>query len=338
MKQVWITKTGLPEVLQVQETSDPTPRSGEVRIRVEACGVNFTDIMGRTGLYPHSPSIPYVPGFEVAGEIDMVGQGVPDLKEQDKVFALTRFGGYSDVVCVPYKQVFKRLEWMDAQHGAAFPVNYLMAYLMLVVMGSLRKGDKVLIHNAGGGVGLAALDICRIIGAESYGTASPGKHEFLLDRGLHFPIDYRNFDYEQVIKDLTAGSGIQLILDSLGGPHWKKNYRLLLPTGRLVLYGISSALPGKRRSWPALIRFLMNFPQYTPNSLRNDSKGVLGVNLNPLWEQMDLLKPWMKQLITWYDEALFRPHIDRTFPFSGAAAAHHYIQDRGNIGKVLLIP
>jgi NADPH:quinone reductase-like Zn-dependent oxidoreductase len=338
VKQIWISKKGMPEVLHIQETADPTPRTGEVRIRVEACGVNFADIMGRTGLYPDAPAIPYVPGFEVAGKIDVVGQGVPDLREGDKVFALTRFGGYSDVVCVPYKQAFKRLDWMDVREGAALPVNYLMAYVALVGMGSLRKGDKVLIHDVGGGVGLAALDICRIVGAETYGAASPGKHDYLLERGLNYPIDYRNFDYERVVMDLTGGHGVQVILDPLGGIHWKKNYRLLMPTGRLICFGISSAVPGKRRSWLAILRFLLNFPIYTPYRLLNDNNGVVGINLNHLWDQMDLLRPWMKQIITWYDEALFRPKVDQTFPFTGAAEAHHYLQDRKNIGKVLLIP
>lgn len=338
MKQIWISKAGLPEVLSAQKAPDPTPRTGEVRIRVKACGVNFADVLGRAGVYPDAPDLPYVPGFEVAGEVDVVGQGVPDLKEGDDVFALTRFGGYSDVVCAPYKQVFKRLEWMDVLHGAALPVDYLTAYVALVTMGSLRKGDKVLIHNAGGGVGLAALDICRVVGAETYGTSSPGKHDYLLERGLHHPIDYRNFDYEKVIMDLTGGRGVQIVLDPLGGKHWKKNYRLLMPTGRLICFGISSALPGKRRSWPAMLRFLLNFPIYTPYRLVNDNKGVYGINLNHLWEQMDLLRPWMRQIVTWYDEALFRPKIDQTFPFTGAAEAHHYLQDRKNIGKVLLIP
>ncbi|RMG99837.1 MAG: alcohol dehydrogenase, partial [Chloroflexi bacterium] len=203
MRQIWITKPGEPEVLEIREAPTPIPQNGEVRIRVETIGINFADVLGRMGIYPDAPPIPYVPGYEVAGIVDAVSQGVPDLKEGDRVFALTRFGGYADTVCVPHKQVFKRLDWMSAQDAAALPVNYLTAYQMLVVMGSLRPGDKVLIHGAAGGVGLAALDICRIIGAETFGTASPEKHDFLLERGLHFPIDYRNHDFEQVVMDLT---------------------------------------------------------------------------------------------------------------------------------------
>ena len=338
MKQIWITKAGPPEVLEVREAAEPTPRTGEVRIRVEASGVNFADILGRMGMHVDAPTIPYVPGFEVAGTVDMVGQGVPALKEGDPVLAATRFGGYSDHLCVPYKQVFRRLEWMNAADGAALPVNYLTAYLSLVVMGSLRKGDSVLIHDAGGGVGLAALDICRIMGAETYGTASPHKHALLEERGLDHPVDYRNYDYEEVVMELTHGRGVQLILDSLGGVHWKKNFRLLMPTGRLVHHGIGSLAPGKTRSLVEIVKGLLVLPFYTPIKLMNENKGIAGVNMARLWQHVDLQREWMKQIIEWYDEALFRPYIGKTFPFSQAAKAHHFIQDRQNLGKVLLVP
>lgn len=339
MKQVWITRAGLPEVLRMQDGPDPIPRTGEVRIRVEAIGINFADVVGRMGVYRDAPPLPYVPGYEVAGRIDMISQGVPDLLEGDRVLALTRFGGYSDVVCVPHKQVFKRLDWMSSQDGAAIGVNYLTAYMALIVMGALQPGNKVLVHGAAGGVGLAALDICRIIGvADVYGTASPHKHAFLRERGLPHPIDYRNMDYERVVMDLTGGKGVQLVLDPLGGAHWHKNYRLLSPTGRLVQYGASSLSPGKKRSWWHMLRGAAKLPFYSPLSLAADNRGVAGVNLGHLWDHADLLRPWMRQLIAWYDDALFRPHIDQTFPLAQAAAAHHYLHDRKNIGKVLLIP
>ncbi len=322
----------------MREAGAPTARTGEVRIRVEAAGVNFADVLGRMGVYPDAPDIPYVPGYEVAGVVDAVAQGVPDLKEGDAVLALTRFGGYADHVCVPHKQVFRRLEWMSAEDGAALLVNYLTAYQALVVMGSLNKGERVLIHGVAGGVGLAALDISRIIGAETFGTSSPHKHDFLRERGLEHPIDYRNYDYEEVVADLTAGEGVQLVLDPLGGRHWKKNYRLLMPTGRVVHYGISSLAPAKRRSLLDVLRGLLYTPFYSPIRLMNENKGVIGFNLGRLWEQVDLQRPWVEQIVRWYDEALFRPHVDRVFKFRDAADAHNYIQDRKNVGKVLLAP
>lgn len=338
MKQIWITKAGLPEVFKTQTAPDPIPHNGEIRIRVEASGVNFADIMGRMGTYPDAPPIPYVPGYEVAGVVDLVGQGVPDFKEGDNVFAATRFGGYSDVVCVPYKQAFKRLDWMSVTDGAALPVNYMTAYMALIIMGSLKPDDKVLIHNAGGGVGLAALDICNIIGAETLGTASPEKHPFLTERGLRHSIDYRNRDFERVVQDITGGRGVQLVLDPIGGKNWPKNYRCLSPTGRLVHFGISSTVLGEKRSLLGLLRMLVWLPFYTPFKLMNDNKAVIGLNLGHMWEQADMMQAWMQQIVAWYDEALFRPHIDKTFHFDEVAAAHHYIQNRKNTGKVLLIP
>jgi NADPH:quinone reductase-like Zn-dependent oxidoreductase len=338
MKQIWISKAGPPEVLRLQDASDPIPRTGEVRVRVQAAGVNFADILGRMGVYSDAPKIPYVPGYEVAGIIDVVGQGVPNLKEGDAALAVTRFGGYSDVVCVPDKQVYKRLGWMPPEDGAAIPVNYLTAYQMLMVMGALHPGDKVLIHGAAGGVGLAALDICRIVGAETFGTASPEKHEFLRARGLEHPIDYRNQDYERVINDLTAGKGLHIILDPLGGIHWQKNYRLLMPTGRLIHFGVSVIANGKKRSRWEMFKTMVRVPIYTPYTLMKDNKAVIGVNLASMWGHMALQRDWMQQIIAWYDEALFRPHVDKTFRFDDAAAAHHYLQDRKNTGKVLLKP
>lgn len=338
MRQIWITKAGKPENLEIREAPAPTPRNGEIRIRVQAVGVNFADIMGRIGLYNDAPDIPYVPGYEVAGVVDMVSQGVTDLREGDEVFALTQFGGYSDIVCVPHRQVFKRLDWLPANEAAALPVNYLTAYMALLVMGSLRPGSRVLIHNVGGGVGLAALDICKIIGAETFGTASPGKHDFLRERGLHHAIDYRNVDYERAIAELTGEKGVHLVLDPLGGRHWMKNYRLLMPSGRVIHYGISSAVSGKKRSLLAAARAMIMLPFYSPLRLMSENKGVAGINLAHLWNHIDICQDWMKEIIRWYDEALFRPHVDKIFKFDQAAEAHHYLQDRKNIGKVLLIP
>jgi NADPH:quinone reductase-like Zn-dependent oxidoreductase len=338
MQQIWIKKAGQPEVLELRNAPNPVPRSGEVRIRVEASGVNFADILGRLGVYPDAPKLPYVPGYEISGKVEIVGQGVPNFREGDAVFGLTRFGGYADVICVPYKQLFKRLDWMPAQDAAALPVTYLTAYMMLVVMGSLHAGEKVLVHGAAGGVGLAVLDICRILGVETFGTASPEKHEFLLSHGLTHAIDYRNQDYERVVMDLTGGKGVHLVLDSLGGVHWPKNYRLLMPSGRLIHYGVSSLSPSKRRSLWAIFRGMVMLPFYTPLKLMNDNKAVIGVNLGHMWGQTSMLQSWMQQIVAWYDEVLFRPKIDRTFSFEEAAAAHHYLQDRQNIGKVLLLP
>lgn len=338
MRQVWISKTGGPEVLKMRDLPDPIPHNGEVRIRVKAAGISHLDVRFRQGTYFQKPDLPLVPGFEVAGTIDQVSQGVGDLKEGEEVFALTQFGGYSDVVCVPHKQVFRRLSWMPVEDAAAFPVNYMLAYLMLVVMGSLRPGDAVLIHQAQRGVGLAALDICQILGAATFGTTPLAYHELLKGRGIDHVVDPEKEDYEKVFRQVRNGRGLEIILDSLGGIYWPRNYRLLLPTGRLIYYDVAS-MAGKikhsRRRW---LRGLIMLPYFTPFKLMKDAKGVLGVDIQQLWKTPEIQRKWMEQLVNWYDEVLFRPHIDKQFPLDEAAAAHQYLLDRKNMGKVILIP
>ena len=217
MKQIFIVGHGGLDKLQLRESPDPDPVRGEIRIRVKASGVNFADILARQGLYPDAPKLPCVIGYEVSGTVDATGPDVDPSWVGRDVFALTRFGGYSDVVIVPQKQAFAKPASLSHEQAAAIPVNYLTAWQLLVVMGALRPEETVLIHNAGGGVGLASIDIARHIGATIYGTASSGKHAFLMQRGLHEAIDYRTKDWAVELDRLTNGKGVALITDPLGG-------------------------------------------------------------------------------------------------------------------------
>ena len=340
MKQIWISQTGNPDVLEIREAPDPLPHRGEVRIRVERAGINFADIMARLGLYPDAPKLPAVVGYEVAGQIDAIGENVTGWQLGDDVIAFTRFGGYSDQVVVPINQVLKRPTGMSADEGAALPVNYITAYEMLVSCGRIRPGDRVLIHQAAGGVGLAALEICRIFGAETYGTASAGKHAFLKERGLDHPIDYRTTDFAEEIKRLTANRGVHVILDPVGGDSWRKGWDILAPTGRLIMFGFSSMASGKERSLRRVVESLLSTPwfKFNPLNLMNANKGIIGVNLGHLWHEADLLNQWMQQVLAWYVEGKIHPHVDRVFDFADVAQAHSYIQERKNVGKVLLKP
>jgi len=340
MRQIWISKAGQPEVLIVKEAPDPHPAAGELRIRVEASGVNFADIMGRLGLYPDLPRIPVVPGYEVAGRVDTVGAGVDASWIGRDVFASTRFGGYADVVCVPQAQVFPRPPNMSAEQGASIPVNYLTAWQLIVVMGGLKAGETVLVHSAGGGVGIAATQIAKHIGAMVIGTASAGKHEELRALGVDWLIDYRTEDFEQRAREITAGRGVELILDAVGGDSLKKGYRLLAPTGRLGVFGASSAATKKAAGYLGMVSMLANTPwvQFNPLSLMNANKGVFGVNLGHMWGEFDRMRPWIDQLMGLWDNGVIKPKIARVFSFNEAPVAHHFIQDRKNTGKVLLTP
>jgi synaptic vesicle membrane protein VAT-1 len=340
MKQIWITRAGGPEVLQIREAPDPSPTSGQVRIRVEASGVNFADIMGRMGLYPDLPPMPVVPGYEVSGRIDAVGATVDaDWLGRD-VIALTRFGGYADVIAVPANQVFPRPAALSALEAAALPVNYFTAWQLIVVMGGLKRGETVLIHSAGGGVGIAATQIAKHIGATVIGTASAGKHDELRNIGADHLIDYRTGDFEARARAITGGRGVELILDAVGGESLKKGYRLLAPTGRLGIFGMSSAATGKQRSMLGIMRALAQTPwlQFNPVALMNANKGVFGVNLGHLWNEVERIRGWADEILALAAQGVLKPRLARAFPFDEAGAAHDFVQERRNIGKVLLVP
>lgn len=340
MRQVWISKAGAPEVLEVREAPDPTPAAGEVRIAVEAAGINFADIMARMGTYPDLPGIPIVVGYEVAGTIDAVGEGVDEARVGEPVLALCRFGGYASAVCVPEVQAFRRPDGMDALVGAALPVTYLTAWQLVVAMGGLAPTETVLIHSAGGGVGIAAVQIAKHIGATVIGTASPGKHDYLRSIGVDHCIDYRSEDFEQRTLEITGGAGVELICDAVGGDSFKKGFRILAPTGRLGMFGMSTTVTGKSRSLLSLFRMLRQMPwfQFNPVALMNQNKGVFGVNMGRMWDQSHRIAGWMRDLLELYDQGVVAPRVDTSFSFDDAAAAHHYIQDRKNVGKVLLVP
>ena len=340
MRQIWITRAGPPEVLAVKEAPDPQPKAGEVRIRVEASGVNFADIMGRMGIYPDLPPIPVVPGYEVGGRVDRAGAGVEAGWVGRDVIALTRFGGYADTICVPAQQVFARSAGMTALEGAAIPVNYFTAWQLIVVMGALKRDETVLVHSAGGGVGIAATQIAKHLGAHVIGTASAGKHAELRALGVDHLIDYRTEDFETRTREITKGRGVELILDAVGGESWKKGYRVLAPTGRLGMFGVSAAATGKERSIMGFVGLLTSTPwfQFNPIALMNANKAVFGVNLGHMWGEVDRIRGWADALLGLWTQGVIKPKIAASFRFDEAAQAHHFIQDRKNIGKVLLVP
>jgi NADPH:quinone reductase-like Zn-dependent oxidoreductase len=337
MKQIWITGHGGPEKLEIREAEDPAAQAGEVRIRVKACGINFADILARRGLYPDASRPPVVVGYEISGTVDQTGIGVDEQWIGCDVFALVRFGGYADTVTMPASQVFARPATLDHAHCVALPVQYLTAWQLLVVMGALTSGDSVLIHNAGGGVGLAAIDIARHVGAVIYGTASPGKHAFLRERGLHHAIDYTCGDWKAELMRLTSGAGVELIIDPLGGAHCAKSYSALRPTGRLGIFGISSATTSQLPCLLRLITLAAATRWFHPLGLMSHNRGVFGVNLGHLWDEFPKLQVWMKSLLDGVNAGWIRPHVDRTFPFQDAGEAHAWMEDRKNVGKVVLM-
>jgi synaptic vesicle membrane protein VAT-1 len=336
MRQVVIPRYGSPDVLEVREAPDPTPAEGEVRIRVRAAGVNFADVLARLGLYPDAPKPPCVVGYEVAGRIDAVGPGVTRLREGDRVVALTRFGGYSDFVTVPTAHVFDVPEALSDAEAAAVPVNYLTAALALYRMAALAPGETVLIHNAGGGVGIAATQLARLRRAVVIGTASASKHPALRSFGVEHTIDYRSADVAKAVREITKGRGVDVILDPIGGPSFLTSYKMLAPLGRLILFGLSAVAPGERRSWLRVLGAWISTPRFNPLSLINRNRGVFGLNLAHLWDERAQLAPLIDMLISELKAGRLAPVVARTFPLEKAADAHRYLQSRQNIGKVVL--
>ena len=341
MKAVVLTGHGGPEVLRVEERPDPDLRPGEVRIAVKAAGINFADTMARIGLYPDAPKPPCVLGYEVAGEIESVGEGVTDHKTGDRVVAGTRFGGQASLVSVPQEQVLPLADRLSFEQGAAIPVNYSTAYCGLVVMGGLKEGERVLVHAAAGGVGTAAIQIARMLGAEVFGTASAAKHDAIRKLGVDHPIDYRTQDFEQEVMRVTNGEGIDLAFDAQGPRSFRKSYRSLRQGGRLVMYGLAEASTGTGRSIPKLVGSLARMPLATMpwwKSLQvmNENKGVFGLNMLSWWDREGSIERITGPLIDQIEKGGLEPVVAESFPFERAGEAHQFIADRKNIGKVVL--
>ena len=336
MRQAVISRYGPPGVFEINEAPDPVPREDEIRVRVRAAGINFADVLARLGLYADAPRPPLVVGYEVAGHVDAIGAAVTGFSPGDRVVALTRFGGYSDTVVVSSSRAFHFPSGLSDSEAAAVPVNYLTAALALYRMAALAPGETVLVHNAGGGVGIAATQLARLRRAVVIGTASAMKHAALRSFGVEHAIDYRVADVAAEVKKLTHGRGIDVILDPIGGRSFVSSYRMLAPLGRLIVYGLSEAAPSERRSRWRAARAWMATPRFDPLSLINRNRGVFGLHLGHLWDEGRQLKPLMQMLIDELQAGRLKPVVARTFPLERAADAHHFIQSRQNIGKVVL--
>jgi NADPH:quinone reductase-like Zn-dependent oxidoreductase len=335
MRQVVIPRHGGADVFEMREAPDPTPGDGEVRIRVRAAGINFADILARIGLYPDAPKPPVVVGYEVAGVVDAVGAGVTSTHEGERVVALTRFGGYADCVVVPAAQAYRFPDRLSDAEAAAVPVTYLTAAIALHKLAAISAGETVLVHNAGGGLGIAATQLARLRRATVFGTASAAKHGALRSFGVDYAIDYRHADVESEIKRLTKGRGVDVILDPIGGRSFAASYRMLAPLGRLIMLGISSMADDRRNSWRVLQSWWA-MKSFSPLSLINRNRGVFGLNVGHLWDEQRQMHSVMDLLLTELSAGRLTPVVARTFPLDKAGDAHRFIQSRANIGKVVL--
>jgi NADPH:quinone reductase-like Zn-dependent oxidoreductase len=333
MRAVEIPKYGKPDVLRVVERPDPVAGPGEVVVDVAAAGVNFADTMARVGLYADAPKPPMVVGYEVAGTVAAVGEGVDAARIGERVMAGTQFGGYASAVAVPAGDVVPLAEWLSFEQGAAIPVNYATAWAALVGYGSLRAGERVLIHAAAGGVGIAATQLAKRFGAEVWGTASPAKHDAIRAVGVDHAVDYRSGGWWE---DLPP---FDVILDAIGGRQFRRSYAMLRAGGRLVAFGASSVMHGERRN------LLRAAPQALPmvrgfNLIEQmeASKAIIGLNMLTLWKDRGTLEPWITPLAELIEDGTVQPVVSDVVPFDRAAEAHRIIAARENVGKVVLVP
>lgn len=333
-----ITRHGGPEVLRpvVKPLRDPAP--GEVRIRTRACGLNFADVFCRLGLYEAAPPPPFAPGFEAAGEVDAVGTGVTAFRPGDRVVGCTRFGGYASAIWSPDRLVMRIPSGVSFEQAAGFPAVFATAHHALVRLGRVEPGWTVLVHAAAGGVGMAAVQLARNRGARVLATCGgPRKVELVRSWGVEEVLDYTAHDFEPWVRERTGGRGVDLVLDSVGGESFKKGYRLLAAMGHLVMFGMAGFTPsGPRASWFALAREWLRQPCFSPLRMLPDNRTVSGFNLVYMFEEEEMTRRMLPDLMAeWHAGKLF-VHVDRTFPLAEAGAAQEHLRRRASVGKVIL--
>lgn len=341
MRAAVIRRYGPPEVFTVHDVPDPQPKPGELLIRVKTIGVNFADLLARIGLYPTAPKPPFVPGLEVAGVVERVAEGgkagdgdMP--KPGDAVTALTNFNGYAEWVTVPVNHAFRLPQGIAFDEAAAIPVNYLTAYHSIFTMGNMLPGDRILIHGAAGGVGIAAIQLAKARGLKIFGTAGPAKQETLRKMGVDHAIDTEKDDFVQVIRKF-APDGIEMVMDPIGGKSFSRSYECLGSTGRLVIYGFSTVVrPDGKRHLLTGLKAVAETPRFHPLKLFGKNVSVIGVNLSGLQSRPALMRSQMADLFQMYAAGKIKPIVGKKFPLTDVAAAHQFIHDRKNIGKVVL--
>ncbi len=338
-KAIQIVRHGRPEVLVEREIGLEKPGPDEVHVRVLAAGVNFADLLMRAGLYGTVPPMPYSPGFEIAGEVARIGSRVSDWNVGDRAVAVARYGGYAHDLVLPAKQLFRYPETLTPEYAAAIPVVFLTAWVCLFNTGNVCPGETALVLGAGGGVGTAAVQLAKRHGLRVIGTAGDErKRRYVIEElGADACFDSR-IDWEGDVRDFVGTRGIDIALDPVGGNATASCKRLLAPLGRLVFYGMSQAMPSRKRSWPSATAAWLRTPKIHPMSLVKPNIGIFGVHLLHLQAKETVLPPAMEQIFNGITGGDLKAVLDRVFPLTrdGAVEAHKYLHSRANLGKVVL--
>jgi NADPH:quinone reductase-like Zn-dependent oxidoreductase len=318
MRAVLLTRYGGPEVLRITDIATPEPREGEVRVRIRTIGINFAEVLSRRGLYGWAPRLPYVLGMEAFGIVEETGQ---------RVIVGTQFGTYAESICVPAERVLPAPEGLSDDECAAFAVNYLTAWIGLMEMARLRASDTLLVTSAAGGVGSAAVQLGSRLGARVLGAAGPGKQEAVRQLGAEVALDYS-------VRGWEAGVHPDVILEMTGGAVYRAAVRNLAPMGRVVMAGASDAFP-RTRNPLARIAALRNLPRASIFDMLRRSYGVMSFHVGWLLDGGAVHGAWA-DLVRFTTEHGIRPLVSRTFAFEEIADAHRMLEERRNVGKVLV--
>ncbi|MEP6862201.1 MAG: zinc-binding dehydrogenase [Deltaproteobacteria bacterium] len=328
-QSIQIEKYGPATAMAFHEVMPKLPADDEVAIDVAYSGINFADIQMRLGLYPDAPKKPFVPGYEVSGKVTAVGKNVRDVKKGDEVVAGTYFGGYASHVTLPARQVFKLPDGIDLEAGAALPVNYFTAQLALFEMARIRKGDRILIEPATGGVGVLAIQMARHVGAEVVGlTTSPHKKKFIEELGA------TAYTVEEFHADATL-RGYDLVINSSGGAAIEWQRQRLGMTGRIICLGMSSMTKNGKRSYIKIASALLRTPRISVLKLFDANTGVYALNALHILQD----PTWIERLtssMAAIPAMQLRPHVGKVFDAKEVAAAHAYLETKQATGKVLL--
>lgn len=324
-------------MFRIEQRDEPKCGAHDVRIAVHAAGVNFADIQARIGFYPEAPKPPCVLGYEVAGTIDEVGTEADRTLLGKRVMAATRFGGFAEYAVTDARNIIALPDGMTFVQGAAVPVVYGTAYSAVFMLGNVQQGERVLIHAAAGGVGIAAVQLARLRGAEIFGSASAQKHDVLREEGVAHPIDYRTGDVAEKVRAITGGAGVDVILDPRGGAGLKQSYGLLRPGGRLVIYGVNDIVKGERRNFLQAAKLWWGSPRFDALDMLTSSRSVLAVNMLKIGDDRGHFGHVTQALEQLLGDGSVKPRVGATFPLENVADAHRLIQDRKNVGKVVLV-
>ena len=324
MRAMIVEEWGEPADLHLAELPDPQPKVGTVAIDVEAIGCNFFDILMVQGKYQVRPPLPFAPGGEIAGTVRAVGDGVGHVKPGDRVFAMLGWGGYASVAIAPAAGVVQMPASMSFEHGAAFGIVYQTSYFALVHRTTLRPGETLLVHAAAGGVGLAAVQIGRALGARVLATAgSAQKLAVAREHGAEEAFDYSTPEWVDRVREATGGRGADVIYDPVGGEIFDLSTKCIAFGGRLLVIGFASG----------------TIPTIAVNRILLKNISIVGLHWGAYrTHDPDKIPQATQELFALYEKGAIRPVVSSVHPLTEAAAALAEISSRKSYGKVLLRP